>query len=108
MPLETQLIISAINGNQNNVPVVPAQHQEHHEKRRRALILTVILIELILWIWAILRALKCSSVTDPASRTVHLLFATLTPTLYLLFSFFPVFGLCTEHFEEEEEIVVEE
>lgn len=63
------------------------------EKKNVNMAITVIvIIELILWIWAVNRAIKCSS-SNPDSRVVHLMFATFSPLLYLLFSF-SVDGMC--------------
>ncbi len=53
----------------------------------------IIVIELVLFVWAIFRAIKCSHAT-PDSRAVHLLFATVSPVLYLIFSY-AVDGFCT-------------
>lgn len=53
----------------------------------------IVILELILFVWAIFRAIKCSQAT-PDSRAVHLLFATLSPILYLIFSY-AVDGFCT-------------
>ena len=50
------------------------------------------LIFLALIVWAWVRAIKCSS-KSPDSRAVHLLFATVDPILYLVFSYF-IEGMC--------------
>ena len=63
------------------------------QQRNLNLALSVIVIlELILFVWAIFRAIKCSQAT-PDSRAVHLLFATVSPILYLIFSH-AVEGFC--------------
>jgi len=50
------------------------------------LVLSLVLI-LVLIIWAYVRAMNCSN-NNPDSRAIHLLFATVDPVLYLLFSYF--------------------
>ncbi len=55
-------------------------------------LVVIIIIELALFIWAIYRALKCSQ-ASPDSRAIHLLFATVSPVLYLVFSY-AVEGFC--------------
>jgi hypothetical protein len=65
---------------------------QEEKKNVNIAITVIVIIELILWIWAITRALKCST-SNPDSRVVHLMFATFSPLLYLLFSF-SVDGMC--------------
>lgn len=64
------------------------------EQQRRLNIATavIIIIEVALWIWAIARALQCSK-QDPDSRALHLMFAVVSPVLYLIFSY-TVEGFC--------------
>ena len=50
------------------------------------------IIYLVFFVWAIFRALRCSAPT-PDSRALHLMFATLSPVLYLIFSY-AVEGFC--------------
>lgn len=52
----------------------------------------LLIIIMVLWVLAIIRALKCSKKT-PDSRALHLLFASTSPVLYLIFSYF-VSGFC--------------
>ena len=54
--------------------------------------IVAMLIVLALIVWAWVRAVKCSS-RSPDSRAVHLLFATVDPILYLIFSYF-IDGMC--------------
>ena len=54
----------------------------------------LILLEIILWIWAILRAIHCSG-SDSTAKVVHLLFAILSPTWYIIFSY-SVNGMCSK------------
>jgi len=61
----------------------------NHEKV--TLVVTLILL-LVLIIWAYVRAMHCSS-NNPDSRAIHLLFATVDPVLYLIFSYF-LEGMC--------------
>lgn len=57
------------------------------QERNYAIVLSVVIVlEIALWIWAIVRAVHCSQAT-PDSRAVHLLFATMSPFLYLVFSY---------------------
>ena len=90
MPLEAHALLSAVtssNGNNNN-------NQTPAQKRAQTIAIVVIItIELTLWVWAITRALKCSQNT-PDSRAMHLLFASVSPILYLVFSYISVFGIC--------------
>jgi len=53
--------------------------------------ISLVLIVLLL-VWAFWRALKCSSAT-PDSRALHLMFASVSPVLYLIFSY-TVSGFC--------------
>jgi len=55
--------------------------------------IVTLLLVLCLIIGAWMRAIHCSS-PNPDSRAIHLLFATVDPVLYLLFSAFPDIGLC--------------
>lgn len=55
------------------------------------LVVTLVLI-LVLIIWAYVRAMHCSN-NNPDSRAIHLLFATVDPVLYLIFSYF-LEGMC--------------
>lgn len=52
----------------------------------------VLLLIIVLIVWAWVRALNCSS-KSPDSRAIHLLFATVDPILYLIFSYF-IEGMC--------------
>lgn len=52
----------------------------------------VLLLVLTFIIWAWVRAINCSS-NNPDSKAVHLLFATVDPILYLVFSYF-IEGMC--------------
>jgi predicted transglutaminase-like protease len=54
------------------------------------IIIMILVIALIVWAW--MRALKCST-KSPDSRAIHLLFATVDPILYLIFSYF-IDGMC--------------
>jgi hypothetical protein len=54
------------------------------------IIIMILVIALIVWAW--MRALKCSA-KSPDSRAIHLLFATVDPILYLIFSYF-IDGMC--------------
>ena len=54
--------------------------------------IVVLLLVIALIVWAWMRALKCST-KSPDSRAIHLLFATVDPILYLIFSYF-IDGMC--------------
>ena len=76
----------------------PANKKELTPKEKANITIAVsviFLIEVALWIWAIIRALKCSQAT-PDSRALHLLFAIVSPTMYLIFSF-TVDGFCKKN-----------
>ena len=77
---------SAANG--NGKKLTPDQ-----QRGLNIAITVIIIIEVALWIWAIARALQCSK-QDPDSRALHLMFAVVSPLLYLIFSY-TVEGLCT-------------
>ncbi len=63
------------------------------KKRQLAISYTIVMVLYILfWFWALLRAFKCSSAT-PDSRAVHFLFATVSPLLYIILSYW-VDGFC--------------
>jgi uncharacterized RDD family membrane protein YckC len=69
------------------------KHKTDEEKRRDAMVMLVaVMIWILLWVWALVRALECSSAT-PDSRVMHLFFATSSPLLYLVFSY-TVQGFC--------------
>ncbi len=55
-----------------------------------AIVAMLIILALVVWAWV--RAIKCSS-KSPDSRAVHLLFASVDPILYLIFSYF-IDGMC--------------
>jgi len=81
------LALNAAKNGDNKKPKTEA------EKRAEAIATAiVVVIWLAFWIWAIFRALKCSSAT-PDSRALHLFFATASPVLYIIFSF-SVSGFC--------------
>lgn len=83
--LELLALNAAKNG--DNKPKTP------DEKKTEAVKTVVsLVIWLVIWVWAVMRALKCSSAT-PDSRALHLFFATYTPTLYIIFSY-AVSGFC--------------
>ena len=52
----------------------------------------VFILYITIFVWAIMRAIQCSSAT-PDSRALHLLFATASPVMYLIFSYL-VEGFC--------------
>ena len=52
-------------------------------------VLVFLIIYLAIWIWALTRAVKCR----PATKVMHVFFASVSPTLYLLFSYFSK-GFC--------------
>jgi hypothetical protein len=83
--LELLAMNAAANGDASKK--TPAQ------RRRDAMaMLVAFVIWLLLWVWALVRALHCSSAT-PDSRAMHLFFATGSPLLYLIFSY-TVSGFC--------------
>lgn len=65
---------------------------DDEKKANNIAVAVTVLVYLIFWIWAIFRALRCSS-TTPDSRALHLLFAVSSPLLYIIFSY-TVTGLC--------------
>jgi low temperature requirement protein LtrA len=76
---------AAVNNGDNKL--TPAQQQ-----RLNVAVTVIVIIEVALWIWAIARALQCSNQT-PDSRALHLMFAVVSPVLYLVFSY-TVTGFC--------------
>jgi len=51
-----------------------------------AIVIAIIII-VLLYIWAFSRAMKCSS-ANPDSRAIHFAFASFSPILYIIFSYF--------------------
>lgn len=83
--LELYAMKSATNGD--------GKHKTPQEKRRDEVVFMVgFMIWMLLWVWALVRALRCSSAT-PDSRALHLLFATCSPVMYLILSY-TVSGFC--------------
>lgn len=57
------------------------------EKRDQAVAMTVAtVVYLIFLIWALTRAMKCSS-ANPDSRAIHFLFAFASPVVYIIVSY---------------------
>ena len=54
--------------------------------------IVVFILYVTIFVWAIMRAIRCSNAT-PDSRALHLLFATASPVMYLVFSYL-VEGFC--------------
>ncbi len=77
------------NGDNGDKKLTPAQ-----QRNLNIAFAVIIVLELVLFVWAIFRAIKCSQAT-PDSRAVHLLFATVSPVLYLIFSY-AVEGFCRQ------------
>jgi hypothetical protein len=81
------------NGNDNNNNNGSDDNLTPDQKRNMSIVIAIIVVvELILLVWAILRAIKCSQ-ASPDSRAIHLLFAIVSPFLYLVFSY-AVDGFC--------------
>lgn len=56
------------------------------EKRNRTISMTVsLLIYLAIWIWALMRAVRCGK---GQTKVMHVFFASVSPVIYLLFSYF--------------------
>jgi uncharacterized membrane protein len=63
------------------------------EKRVQDIIMTIgVFLYMIFWVWAIIRALKCSN-RNPDSRAIHIMFASVSPVLYIICSYY-VDGFC--------------
>ena len=96
--LELHTLLSAAksangNGNGNGNKDGCDDDLTSDQKRNLAIsVAIIIVVELILLVWAILRAIKCSQ-ASPDSRAIHLLFAIVSPFLYLIFSY-AVDGFC--------------
>ena len=54
--------------------------------------ISFMIIWIVLFIFAIMRALRCSNAT-PDSRAIHIMFATASPVLYIICSY-AVSGFC--------------
>jgi hypothetical protein len=80
------MAMNAVKGKDDN------KDPDKYKKSNAVATSTVVVIWVAFWIWAVSRALKCSSNT-PDSRVLHLMFATASPGLYLLFSY-NVSGFC--------------
>ena len=73
--------LNALDAAQKNPDKTP------EELRSIMLAKTVMLsIVVLMYIWAFLRALKCSQ-SNPDSRVIHFGFATISPILYIIFSY---------------------
>lgn len=55
------------------------------------ILITVLILVLIIWAW--IRAISCSK-RYPDSRATHLLFATVDPVFYLIFSYLLDDSMC--------------
>lgn len=71
--------------------LTPAQAKKHQYEATLKLVVMLV-VWVLFWVWAIMRALRCSS-SSPDSRAVHFLFATTSPLLYILLSY-AVPGFC--------------
>jgi len=70
----------------NSPTLSPEQKDEVLINIRNASLMAMLLYVLI-FVLALYRAMACSSNT-PDSRALHLLFATVSPVMYILFSYF--------------------
>ena len=59
------------------------------------IIITIIIysISIILWIWAVFRAIHCT-INNLNARLLHLLFSTISPFWYIVFSY-SLDGICS-------------
>lgn len=87
LELNSALSVAKATANGEDKQLTPEQ-----QRRLNIAIAVIIIIEVALWIWAIARALECSK-HDPDSRALHLMFAVVSPVLYLIFSY-TVGGFC--------------
>lgn len=65
---------------------------DDEKNAKKVITITVAIVYLVFWFWAVFRALKCSSST-PDSRALHLMFATISPVMYIILSY-TVSGFC--------------
>ena len=87
LELNSALSMAKAAANDNGKQLTPDQ-----QRRLNIAMAVIIIIEVALWVWAIARALQCSK-QDPDSRALHLMFAVVSPVLYLIFSY-TVEGFC--------------
>tara|TARA_Y100000385_G_C13107286_1_gene648964 strand:+ start:3113 stop:3430 length:318 start_codon:yes stop_codon:yes gene_type:complete len=88
LELNNALSVAKAAANNDGKQLTPEQ-----QRRLNIAMTVIVIIEVALWIWAIARALQCSK-QDPDSRALHLMFAVVSPVLYLIFSY-TVEGFCT-------------
>lgn len=62
------------------------QSKEHKTKKEKDAWVVAVIIYILFLVWAISRALKCSS-KNPDSRAIHFMFMFTSPILYVVSSY---------------------
>jgi len=75
-----------------NQPTLSPEQKEDMIRNVRNASLMASLIYILIFVLALYRAMECSK-KEPDSRAIHLFFASVSPVLYILFSYF-VPGFC--------------
>jgi uncharacterized membrane protein (DUF485 family) len=76
----------------NSMKSDSVNNTEDEIKSRHVITIISIIIYFIFFLLAIFRALQCSNIT-PESRAIHLMFATMSPVMYILLSY-SIYGFC--------------
>jgi hypothetical protein len=85
-----QNLVGNDNGNGDGNKLTPAQINT-----LKILYVVLVILDLLLITWAIMRAIKCSSMNSD-SRAIHLLFALVSPVFYIAFSYL-IPGFCSQN-----------
>ena len=68
-------------------PTLSAQEKQNMLQQLRIATVLAMLIYILIFVLAIYRAMACSN-NNPDSRAIHLFFATVSPVVYILLSYF--------------------
>lgn len=83
-----------VNSQDPNQPTLSPEQKEDMMKNAKNATLMASLIYILIFALALYRAIECSR-NQPDSRAIHLFFATVSPVMYVLFSYF-VSGFCSK------------
>lgn len=75
-----------VKSNDPNSPTLSPEQKEQIMQNVRSATLMATLIYFLIFLLALYRAMACSS-NNPDSRALHLFFATVSPVLYIVFSY---------------------
>ena len=75
-----------VKSNDPNTPTLSPEQKDEMMRNLRSATLMASVIYFLIFFLALYRAMACSSKT-PDSRALHLFFATVSPVLYIVFSY---------------------